>query len=207
MSSEILNLMQRRQAIERGLQQYFNGTMLDRALAHWEQQYSGKPAFVLNRFLSEICTNDDLRLQRKEMLRQVLHEISVVEKQERLKVKTDKQVMAAETNPETLDLFQVFHDFVMGVLKGVSQPDYLDFVAEIQGKMKKNRLLAGYWYIAGSEKQCLMQMPKEVYAVMITTLYAIYCSFYGPGKADQLYAQIKHEIKQHYPAVDLSQLL
>ena len=52
-----------------------------------------------------------------------------------------------------------------------------------------------------------MQMPKEAYAVMITTLYAIYCSFYGPGKADQLYAQIKHEIKQHYPAVDLSQLL
>ena len=141
------------------------------------------------------------------MLRQVLHEISVVEKQERLKVKTDKQVMAAETNPETLDLFQAFHDFVMGVLKGVSQPDYLDFVEEIQGKMKKHRLLAGYWYIAGSEKQCLMQMPKEAYAVMITTLYAIYCSFYGPGKADQLYAQIKHEIKQHYPAVDLSQLL
>ncbi len=68
------------------------------------------------------------------MLRQVLYEISVVEKQERLKVKTDKEVMPAETSPETLDLFQAFHDFVMGVLKGVSQPDYLDFVAEIQGK-------------------------------------------------------------------------
>lgn len=202
-----LSIEQKRRAVEKGLAQFLPDTVLQRVLQYWESEYGHQPSFVLNRFLSEICTNDDLRLQRKEMLRQVLHEISVVEKQERLKVKTDKQVMAAETNPETLDLFQAFHDFVMGVLKGVSQPDYLDFVAEIQGKMKKNRLLAGYWYIAGLEKQCLMQMPKEVYAVMITTLYAIYCSFYGPGKADQLYAQIKHEIKQHYPAVDLSQLL
>ena len=202
-----LSIEQKRRAVEKGLAQFLPDTVLQRVLQYWESEYGHQPSFVLNRFLSEICTNDDLRLQRKEMLRQVLHEISVVEKQERLKVKTDKQVMAAETNPETLDLFQVFHDFVMGVLKGVSQPDYLDFVEEIQGKMKKHRLLAGYWYIAGLEKQCLMQMPKEVYAVMITTLYAIYCSFYGPGKADQLYAQIKHEIKQHYPAVDLSQLL
>lgn len=202
-----LSIEQKRLAVEKGLAQFFPDTVLQRVLQYWESEYGHQPSFVLNRFLSEICTSDDLRLQRKEMLRQVLHEISVVEKQERLKVKTDKPVMAAETSPETLDLFQVFHDFVMGVLKGVSQPDYLDFVEEIQGKMKKHRLLAGYWYIAGSEKQCLMQMPKEAYAVMITTLYAIYCSFYGPGKADQLYAQIKHEIKQHYPAVDLSQLL
>ena len=202
-----LSIEQKRLAVEKGLAQFLPDTVLQRVLQYWESEYGHQPSFVLNRFLSEICTSDDLRVQRKEMLRQVLHEISVVEKQERLKVKTDKPVMAAETSPETLDLFQVFHDFVMGVLKGVSQPDYLDFVEEIQGKMKKHRLLAGYWYIAGSEKQCLMQMPKEAYAVMITTLYAIYCSFYGPGKADQLYAQIKHEIKQHYPAVDLSQLL
>ena len=140
-----LSIEQKRLAVEKGLAQFLPDTVLQRVLQYWESEYGHQPSFVLNRFLSEICTSDDLRLQRKEMLRQVLHEISVVEKQERLKVKTDKPVMAAETNPETLDLFQAFHDFVMGVLKGVSQPDYLDFVEEIQGTMKKHRLLAGYW--------------------------------------------------------------
>jgi len=80
-------------------------------------------------------------------------------------------------------------------------------VDELGVKMKKHRLLAAYRFIDGSEKNCLNQIPQTLYAELITIFYAIYCDFYGPNKADQLYAQIKNTVKQQYPEIDLKQLL
>jgi len=122
MSSEILNLMQRRQAIERGLQQYFNGTMLERVLAHWEQQYSAKPAFVLNRFLSEICTTEELRHSRKDMLRQVLQALSEMEKQELLQG-VQQAKPAVEDEVTSVELIDAFSRFIAFVLDAVAVKD------------------------------------------------------------------------------------
>ena len=79
MNAEVLNLEQRRQAIQRGLQHYFQGPHLEQIVGYWEQEYSGQPAFVLNRFLSEICTTEELKQNRKDMLKQVLHELTILE--------------------------------------------------------------------------------------------------------------------------------
>ncbi|WP_257226298.1 MULTISPECIES: hypothetical protein [unclassified Acinetobacter] len=103
MSTELLNLAQRREALEKGLQQFIHGTLLDSALRHWEQQYSMKPSFVLNRFLNDICTTEELRFYRKDMLKQVLYELSTLEKQELLRVeKPQKQVQEDELIAETI---------------------------------------------------------------------------------------------------------
>ena len=201
-----LTIEQKKLAVEKGLAQFMPDIVLQRVLQYWESEYGRQPSFVLNRFLSEICTSDEMRLQRKDMLRQVLHEISVVEKQQRLKGKNDKSIVVPKQEHEA-DSFQAFYDFVMAILKSVTQKDYLEFVEEIQEKMKKHRLLAEYWYVVGSERASLLKIAPPNYAVMITMLYSIYCDFYGPIKADQLYAVIKNEIKQRHPDVDLKQFL
>lgn len=201
-----LTIEQKKLAVEKGLAQFMPDIVLQRVLQYWESEYGRQPSFVLNRFLSEICTSDEMRLQRKDMLRQVLHEISVVEKQQRLKGKNDKSIVVPKQEHE-VDSFQAFYDFVMAILKSVTQKDYLEFVEEIQEKMKKHRLLAEYWYVVGSERASLLKIAPPNYAVMITMLYSIYCDFYGPIKADQLYAVIKNEIKQRHPDVDLKQFL
>ena len=205
-----LTIEQKRLAIEKGLSQFLPESVLQRALSYWEREYGHQPSFVLNRFLSEVCSNDELRMQRKEMLRQVLYEISILEKQQHLKVK-DKKVSTTQPsiqiNENNNALFQVFHDFVMAVLKGVVRDDYLEFVEEIQKSMKKHRLLAGYFYLLGAEQESLKQISQQHYADMLTMLYAIYCDFYGPNKADQLYAAIRQEIKQNYTEVNLASLL
>lgn len=201
-----LTIEQKKLAVEKGLAQFMPDIVLQRVLQYWESEYGRQPSFVLNRFLSEICTSDEMRLQRKDMLRQVLHEISVVEKQQRLKGKNDKSIVVPKQEHEA-DSFQAFYDFVMAILKSVTQKDYLEFVEEIQEKMKKHRLLAEYWYVVGSERASLLKIAPQNYAVMITMLYSIYCDFYGPIKADQLYAVIKNEIKQRHPDVDLKQFL
>lgn len=202
-----LTIEQKKLAVEKGLAQFMPDTVLQRVLQYWESEYGNQPSYVLNRFLSEICTNDEMRLQRKDMLRQVLHEISVVEKQQRLKVKNDESVAVPKQGEEVVDSFQAFYDFVMAILKSVARNDYLEFVEEIQLKMKKHRSLAEYWYTVGSERESLQQFSPQNYAPMITVLYAIYCDFYGPIKADQLYALIKNDIKQRYPEVDVKQFL
>ncbi|MBP6190316.1 MAG: hypothetical protein KA406_00570 [Acinetobacter sp.] len=201
-----LTIEQKKLAVEKGLAQFMPDIVLQRVLQYWESEYGRQPSFVLNRFLSEICTSDEMRLQRKDMLRQVLHEISVVEKQQRLKGKNDKSIVVPKQEHE-VDSFQAFYDFVMAILKSVTRKDYLEFVEEIQEKMKKHRLLAEYWYVVGSERASLLKIAPQNYAVMITMLYSIYCDFYGPIKADQLYAVIKNEIKQRHPDVDLKQFL
>lgn len=68
MSTETLSILQKRQAIERGLSQYLPGTLLEQVLNHWEAKYGDQPSFVLNRFLSEICTTEELRYHRKDIL-------------------------------------------------------------------------------------------------------------------------------------------
>ena len=39
MSTETLTILQKRQAIERGLSQYLQGTLLEQVLNHWEAKY------------------------------------------------------------------------------------------------------------------------------------------------------------------------
>ena len=99
MPNELLTVMQKKQAIERGLSHYLQGTVLERVLNYWEQEYGDKPSFVLNRFMNDICNTDELRVQRKEMLKQVLCEMSAVEKQVLLdtqpKVQTEVPISAS----------------------------------------------------------------------------------------------------------------
>lgn len=205
MSSEILNLMQRRQAIERGLQQYFNGTMLDRALAHWEQQYSGKPAFVLNRFLSEICTTEELRHSRKDMLRQVLQALSEMEKQELLQG-VQQAKPAVEDELISVELIDAFSQFIAFVLDAVAVKDLTDFEQEIQQQLRQKGFAQHSNEVLGSP-EFAASLPISSYAFIITAVYEIFCEFYGPMRADQVYAQSKLKIKSLYPDVDLHQLL
>ncbi|MEC8569376.1 MAG: hypothetical protein VXY56_14035, partial [Pseudomonadota bacterium] len=58
-----LTIEQKKLAVEKGLAQFMPDTVLQRVLQYWESEYGNQPSFVLNRFLSEICTNDEMRLQ------------------------------------------------------------------------------------------------------------------------------------------------
>lgn len=206
MSTEVLNLMQRRQAIERGLQQYFDGTMLERVLGHWEQQYSEKPAFVLNRFLSEICTTEELRYYRKDMLRQVLYELSELEKQELMQGRQIKKQERAEEALISGEITDAFSQFLAYILQAVSAKDLDDFEQEIKQHLAGNEV-AMHLNERISAPEFAVQQPVSSYASIITAVYEIFCEFYGPMRADQVYARTRLKIKTQFPEVDLHQLL
>jgi hypothetical protein len=53
----------------------------------------------------------------------------------------------------------------------------------------------------------LSYVSSKLYAQAITSLYQVFCDFYGPQRSDQVYAQAKNLIKQKYPEANLQQLL
>lgn len=202
MPNELLSVIQKKQAIERGLSHYMNGTALERVLNYWEQEYGDQPSFVLNRFLSEICNTDELRFYRKEMLKKVLSEMSAVEKQVLLEIKP---------KPELEELISIaIADaclaLVDAVMLTVTATDLDDFNDEVK-KQLQTMGLAIETSVKINDAAFIDVLPLTLYAQVITSIYECYCEFYGPAKADQVYARAKMEIKSKYPDVDLHQLL
>ena len=202
MPNELLSVIQKKQAIERGLSHYMNGTALERVLNYWEQEYGDQPSFVLNRFLSEICNTDELRFYRKEMLKKVLSEMSAVEKQVLLEIKPQPE-------PEELISIAIADAclaLVDAVMLTVTATDLDDFNDEVK-KQLQTMGLAIATSVKINDAAFIDVLPLTLYAQVITSIYECYCEFYGPAKADQVYARAKMEIKSKYPDVDLHQLL
>ena len=202
MPNELLSVIQKKQAIERGLSHYMNGTALERVLNYWEQEYGDQPSFVLNRFLSEICNTDELRFYRKEMLKKVLSEMSAIEKQVLLEIKP-------QSEPEELISIAIADAclaLVDAVMLTVIATDLDDFNDEVK-KQLQTMGLAIETAVKINDAAFIDVLPLTLYAQVITLIYECYCEFYGPAKADQVYARAKMEIKNKYPDVDLHQLL
>lgn len=202
MPNELLSVIQKKQAIERGLSHYMNGTVLERVLNYWEQEYGDQPSFVLNRFLSEICNTDELRFYRKEMLKKVLSEMSAIEKQVLLEIKPQPE-------PEELISIAIADAclaLVDAVMLTVTATDLDDFNDEVK-KQLQTMGLAIATSVKINDAAFIDVLPLTLYAQVITSIYECYCEFYGPAKADQVYARAKMEIKSKYPDVDLHQLL
>lgn len=202
MPNELLSIGQKRSAIERGLSQYLNGIALERVLSYWEKEYGDKPSFVLNRFLSEVCNTDELRFYRKDMLRQVLFEIAQVEKQVLLEVKPQSKVEALEST----QLRDAFMQFVALLLKGVVPSDVSDFDQELKMRFSKMGYAVAS-HLAIHAHDFVSLLPVSSYAKALTVIYEVYCEFYGPTKADFIFARVKEQIKQQFMEVDLQQLI
>lgn len=202
MPNELLTIGQKRTAIERGLSQYLKGIALERVLSYWEQEYGDKPSFVLNRFLSEVCNTDELRFYRKDMLRQVLFEIAEVEKQVLLQVKPQKKQEALVSG----QLSDAFAQFVGYVVKAVAQTDFSDFDQDVKVRLTD----LGYAVVeqaAIHDVEFISDLPIMSYSQVITAIYEVYCEFYGPTKADFVFARAKEQTKQQFMDVDLHQLI
>lgn len=202
MPNELLSVMQKKQAIERGLSPYMQGTVLERVLNYWEQEYGDQPSFVLNRFLSEICNTDELRFYRKDMLKQVLCEMSAAEKH----VLLETRPKAGKEALISINISDAFSDLIDGVVLTVAETDLDDFNDEVK-KQLQTMGLAIVTSAKINEAAFVEFLPLISYAQVITAIYECYCEFYGPVKADQVYARVKMNIKTKYPDVDLHQLL
>lgn len=205
-----LSLSQKKHAIERGLSPYLEGSILQRAVEYWEVEYGDKPSFVLNRFLSEICTTEALKQRRKEMLRALLEELSNEEKQgfeEVVEQKHPASAFVQNSHPFVeADLFSALSSFVNAIAQAIEVRHFTDFDAELKVNLKAQNIL-GFESLKFNQEEYLRQLMASEYSHFLTAIYEVYCEYYGPTKADQVYAKAKHMLKMNYPNVNLHQLL
>jgi hypothetical protein len=211
MLNESLEISKKRQAIERALGQFLPESILERVLNYWEQEYGEKPTFVLNRFVNDICNTADLQNQRKEMLRNVLQELAYLEKEALIqepRTHTEKvNVVEPEIEEEiSVNIADACLYFTEEVMKQVSKKDLNDFQHDVKQYLLADGLAIDS--VAAIDSRVFIEwLPITYYASWITTLYRMYCEFYGPIKSDQLYAGIKQRVQQQFPDVDLRELL
>lgn len=191
MSTETLTILQKRQAIERGLSQYLQGTLLEQVLNHWEAKYGDQPSFVLNRFLSEICTTEELRYFRKDMLKNVLAEMAQVEKQ----VLLNPSAKASKSEQGGAELLDALTFFMQNICQAVKAVDVQEFEREVKMQLEALSIVVDK-YQALNDRAVLEALPMTQYAQVLTVCYENYCEFYGPAKADQLYAHVKRQVKE-----------
>lgn len=203
MTNEALTLIQKRQAIERGLTPYLDHHNIEQALWHWEKTYGNQPSFVLNRFIHDICSTADLKLHRKEMLKKVLFEISKIEKSVKIDLNAEDfgEELVVQTN-----VSNAFFYFVRSVIEQVPEQDGYDFSQDVKKQLvrdgiriRTDRNIQNFEF--------LDVIPAKHFSQVITTLYQNYCIYYGPTKADLTYATIKLNVKQQHPTVDMHQLI
>lgn len=203
MSSQLLSRTQKREAIGRGLSPYMNETALRQVLNYWEDEYGDQPPFVLNKFLTEICNTDELRFFKKDILKKVLGELSSIEKDVLLHSTHDSTSNNVALSKQTYDAF-IF--FVQELCTTVPFKTFEEFNLDVYTALSQSK----FELLTNSkinEKVFLDFIPVESYANFITALYEVYCEYFGPPKADYVYAQLKERIKQNYPSVDIHVLL
>lgn len=203
MSSQLLSRTQKREAIGRGLSPYMNETALRQVLNYWEDEYGDQPPFVLNKFLTEICNTDELRFFKKDILKKVLGELSSIEKDVLLHPTKDSTSNNVTLSKQTYDAF-IF--FVQELCATVPFKTFEEFNLDVYTALSQSK----FELLTNSkinEKVFLDFIPVESYANFITALYEVYCEYFGPPKADYVYAQLKERIKQNYPSVDIHVLL
>ena len=203
MSGDLLSIEQKREAIGRGLSQYMNDSSLQNVLSYWEKEYSDQPSFVLNRFLTEVCNTDELRFFKKDILKKVLSELAAVEKAVLMNPSKAISIANPAVTKQTTDAFNYF---VKEVCKQVEVKQFDEFDQEVQQTLVKTNieLLVNSKI---NDSLFLDFISRENYANFITAMYEVFCSYYGPPRADRVYATLKNNIKYDYPNVDINMLL
>lgn len=220
-----LSVAQKRQAVEAGLKPFLPDNYLQDVLEFWEQHYSHEPAFVLQRFLNEICTTAALKAQRSQMLQSVLLALSVRERADPPvhKSKPGKPVLLHTDNPGAVYRADanIQNQALMQCFSALSQRLFRTTPAQIERslrlylmdtipKLKMNtdcihalRLWSGTDMEAPPSGLLTIEEMQQV----INLIYTALCEYVGPVKADRQLSIAVKFLEENHPEWPIRQLL
>ena len=202
MYQENLSLTQKRAAIERGLSTHFANSKMSSVMKHWEENYGAKPSFVLNRFIQDICDTEELKQSRREILKQVIHEISTVEKQIKLELKEETSL----TGELTSEYNEAFYFIVREMMRTISARDRSAFIKKTKQALLDQEIIEPTNYHL-HEKEFLSLIDSKNYGRVLRIFYEHYSILYPQDKVDSVYDKIKHGLKIEFPYLDLKKLI
>lgn len=195
-----MDIMQKRAAIESVLSGYFTARQLPHIMGHWEAKYSRQPAYVLQRFLAEICTTDELKMSRSIILQALVKELNRGNTEKNNAHEEQATDLNTMTALNTLTALQQCFEKFLAILLTTAKGSYADSYAVL-----RSRLLSQLTEALSLSEQFILSWLTTLEAnaaspQLVTTLhdkdlphvvslvYSALCDGCGPLEADNIFA-------------------
>lgn len=221
-----LSVVQKRQAVEEGLRPFLPNDYLQDILEFWELHYSHEPAFVLQRFLNEICTTAGLKAQRSQMLQSVLLALSARERENQPAIKKTKLGKPVLRSADSLNIAPRVTDdqqaqVLMQCFTALSQRLFTTAPAQIDRSLRLYlmdtipKLKVGsdcihalrLWTGTDMEAPPTSVLNIEEMQQVINLIYSALCEYIGPVKADRQLSMAVKFLEENHPQWPIRQLL
>lgn len=183
------DLATRRRAIYTGLKPYLPESELLDALLHWESHYASAPRFTLQRFVSELCREGDLRTRRADVLLSLVQAMSMPAQSLLPDPMQDVRVTRTQ-NDSDVRAFQLLIDTLLDINN--KDPRYslrLDLVASLDTRKLSTPVAhALQRWLADKVPLTLSGVEISVLRALVNRTYVILCEREGPVTADKLLA-------------------
>lgn len=222
-----LSVAQKRQAVEEGLKPFLPDDYLQDTLEFWDLHYSHEPAFVLQRFLNEICTTAGLKAQRAQMLQSILLALSVRERENQPALKKTRAAKAGLRHLESVDI--VLPSFngdqqsqaLMQCFTALSQRLFRTAPAQIDRSLRLYLMDTVLKLKMGSDTIHALRLwagtdmevaPNTLLTIeemqqVINLIYSALCEYVGPVKADRQLSMAIRFLEENHPEWPVRQLL
>lgn len=183
------DLATRRRAIYTGLKPYLPEPELLDALMHWESHYASAPRFTLQRFVSELCREGDLRTRRADVLLSLVQAMSMPAQSLLPDPMQDMRTTRTQSDSD-VRAFQLLIDTLLDINN--KDPRYslrLDLVASLDTRKLSTPVAhALQRWLADKAPLTLSGVEISVLRALVNRTYVILCEREGPVTADKLLA-------------------
>lgn len=195
-----MDITHKRDVIESVLKDYFTPTQLESVMAYWELNYSREPAFVLQRFLKDVCTTDELKMSRAIILQALvteLNELSVGQKAEEQAVDVSSLALC----------FDVFTSDLLERAKNGQAKLYGKFSEQLGQQIQQQFQIAVETVQAWTAESSPLRLPDSDLPVVVSVIYELLCDWYGPVDADTILSVSISLCKQQGYADEIARLI
>ena len=192
----------RRRAIYTGLKPFMAEEALLDALLHWESHYATAPRFTLQRFVSELCREGEMRSRRADILLSLVQAMSMPAQSllpDPLQRSTQPRVSISDTSA-----FEV----LMNALMEASSRDQryslrLDLIASLDTrKMPVQFCHAMQRWLGDKAPLNVSGVDSNLLRSVLNRAYVILCERQGPVMADRLLASAVASVSQSRPELE-----
>lgn len=194
------DLATRRRAIYTGLKPFMEEQEVIDALMHWESHYATAPRFTLQRFVSELCREGDLRTRRADVLLSLVQAMSMPAQS-----LLPDPLQRNDARPRLSISETAAFEALMGALMEASSKDQryslrLDLLASLDTrKMPVQFCHALQRWLGDKAPLHVAGIDTRLLRAMINRAYVILCERVGPVQADRILAAAVAHVSRDRP--------
>lgn len=219
-----ISITKKADAIKSGLTPYLTAQQLDTAITYWHENYSQQPAFVIQRFVRDICKQFNLNEQRLPMLQAVVDSLNKLLVEEQTNTAKQTQHSQVDTTHRTNHL-EVNHSeqqlacfiyLVKALNNHVAEVHKTDFFQQVINEVNQTRLkpnlkkaFANWLNLGFGLTQCGLDITFTTVDLrkLVSCTYSCLCYFLGPVEADQALVTSIAQTEQKYDKDLVAKLL